>query len=393
MSTARESSKIALIDAVRTPHGTFLGPLADQSSVDLGTIALEGLFERTDVDPDLVDWVGLGHALGAGVGQVPARQAVLNAGLPPSTPATAINEASGSGLRAITLGVDRLLAGRREFAIAGGMESMSNAPFLVDGMRQGRRYGDTTLVDSMIYDSLWDVTEDAHMGELTEALVERVDISRAAQDEYALQSHQRAVAAIERGSFENELVPVHLDDTVLDEDDGPRADTTLDGLAKLSPAFESDGTITAGNASDLSDGAGVVLLGSEAATFDAGFDPLAWVVDYHVSYRDPKWFGMAVGDAVQGLLRANDLSVDDVDSFELNEAFAAQMVYVRERCGIPAEKLNPNGGAIALGHPIGASGGMLTTSLVHRMVDRSETYGVVGMSIGGGGGIAMLLRR
>jgi acetyl-CoA C-acetyltransferase len=324
---------------------------------------------------------------------VPARQVVLDAGLPPTTPATTINEASGSGLRAIALGVDRLLAGRHEFVVTGGMESMSNAPYLVYGMRQGRRHGDTTLVDSMIYDSLWDVTEDAHMGELTEALVERVDISREKQDEYAAQSHQRAVAAIERGAFANEIVPVPLGDDRFEEDDGPRAGTTAEGLAKLSPAFERDGTITAGNASDLSDGAGVVLLGSETATIDAGFDPLAWVVDYHVSYRDPKWFGMAVADAVQGLLRANGLSVDDVDLFELNEAFAAQMVYVRERCGIPAEKLNPNGGAIALGHPIGASGGMLATSLVHTMVDRSATYGVVGMSIGGGGGIAMLLRR
>ena len=390
MSAATE---IALIDAVRTPHGTFLGPLADQSAVDLGTAALDGLFERTDVDPDLIDWVGLGHALQAGVGQVPARQVVLEAGLPPSTPVTTINEASGSGLRAIALGVDRLLAGRREFAVAGGMESMSNAPFLLHGMRQGRRYGDTTLVDSMIYDSLWDVTEDAHMGELTEALVERVDITREAQDEYAAQSHERAVAAIERGSFDDEIVPISIDGDVVDEDDGPRADTTLERLAKLSPAFAKGGTITAGNASDLSDGAGVVLLGSETAALDAGFDPLAWIVDYHVAYRDPKWFGMAVGDAVQGLLRANDLAVDDVDYFELNEAFAAQMVYVRKRCGIPSEKLNPNGGAIALGHPIGASGGMLTTSLVHTMVDRNATYGVVGMSIGGGGGIAMLLRR
>jgi acetyl-CoA C-acetyltransferase len=390
MSAATE---IALIDAARTPHGTFLGPLADQSAVDLGTVALDGLFERTDVDPDLIDWVGLGHALQAGVGQVPARQVVLDAGLPPSTPATTINEASGSGLRAIALGVDRLLAGRREFAVAGGMESMSNAPFLLHGMRQGRRYGDTTLVDSMIYDALWDVAEDAHMGELTEALVDRVDIAREAQDEYAVQSHERAVAAIERGSFDEEVVPVHVGGDVVDEDDGPRTDTTLERLAKLSPAFEKGGTITAGNASDLSDGAGVVLLGSETAALDAGFDPMAWVVDYRVAYRSPKWFGMAVGDAVQGLLRANDLSVDDVDYFELNEAFAAQMVYVRKRCGIPAEKLNPNGGAIALGHPIGASGGMLTTSLVHTMVDRNATYGVVGMSIGGGGGIAMLLRR
>ncbi|SEO23549.1 acetyl-CoA C-acetyltransferase [Halogranum amylolyticum] len=386
-------TEIALIDAVRTPHGTLLGPLADHSAVDLGTVAVEGLFERTDVDPDLIDWVGLGHALQAGLGQVPARQVVLNADLPPSTPATTINEASGSGLRAIALGVDRLLAGRREFAVAGGMESMSNAPYLLHELRRGRRYGDTKLVDSMIYDALWDVTEDAHMGELTEALVDRVDISREAQDEYAAQSHQRAVDAREHGTFDDEIVPVPVGDDVLDEDDGPRADTTLEGLARLSPAFVEDGTITAGNASDLSDGAGAVLLGSESATLDAGFDPLAWIVDYHVAYRDPKWFGMAVGDAVQGLLRANDLAVDDVDSFELNEAFAAQMVYVRERCGIPTEKLNPNGGAIALGHPIGASGGMLTTSLVHRMVERGSTYGVVGMSVGGGGGIAMLLRR
>ena len=388
------SDEVALIDAARTPHGSFLGSLADHSAVDLGAIALDGLFERTDVDPDLVDWVGLGHAIQAGLGQAPARQAVLNAGLPKTVPATAINEASGSGLRAIALGADRLVAGSREFVVAGGMESMSNAPFVLGGMRKGRRYGDTELVDSMLRDGLWDLTTDAHMGELTEALVERVGMAREVQDEYALQSHQRAAAAVERGSFDDELVAVPLGhDGVLDRDEGPRADTTLEGLSKLSPAFTTEGTITAGNASDLSDGAGVVLLGSEVATLDAGFDPLAWVVDYHVSYRSPKWFGMAVADAVQGLLRANGLTVDDVDLFELNEAFAAQMVYVRERLGVPNEKLNVNGGAIALGHPIGASGGMLTTSLAHAMADRVATYGVVGMSIGGGGGIAMLLRR
>lgn len=389
------SDEVALIDAARTPHGSFLGPLSTYSAVDLGTIALEGLVDRTDVDPELVDWVALGHAIQAGAGQAPARQVVLNAGLPKGTPATTINEASGSGLRAITLGVDRLLASRREFVVAGGMESMSNAPFVLNELRQGRRYGDTQLVDSMIRDGLWDLTNDAHMGELTEALVERLDLSRDVQDEYAMQSHQRAAAAIERGTFDDELVPVPLGrgHDVLDADDGPRAETTLEGLAKLAPAFKRDGTITAGNASDLSDGAGVVLLGSESATLDAGLDPLAWVVDYQVSYRSPKWFAMAVADAVQGLLRANDLTVDDVDLFELNEAFAAQMVYVGNRCGIPSEKLNPNGGAIALGHPIGASGGMLTTSLAHAMADRVASYGVVGMSIGGGGAIAMLLRR
>lgn len=384
---------IPLIAAARTPHGSFLGPLSDHSAVDLGARAVDGLLERAPVDPERVDWVGLGHSIQAGAGQVPARQVALRAGLPDRTPATTINEASGSGLRAISLAFDRLVAGRREFAVVGGMESMSNAPFLVEGMRRGHRFGDSTLVDSMLRDALWDLQYDAHMGELTEELVEREDISREEQDEYAAESHARAVSATERGSFDDELVSVPVDGGVLDADDGPRSGTSVEKLARLPPAFADGGTITAGNASDLSDGAGVVLLGTESATFDAGIDPLAWVVDYHVAYRDPKWFGVAVGDAVEGLLRANDLAVDDVDVFELNEAFAAQMVYTRNRLDVPPEKLNPLGGAVALGHPIGASGGMLTTTLAYTMRDRGATYGVVGMSVGGGGGIAMLLRR
>jgi acetyl-CoA C-acetyltransferase len=387
---------IALVDAVRTPHGAFLGSLADRSAVELGTTALVGLVERTPVAPDRFDWVALGNAISAGVGQVPARQVVVEAGLPPSLAATTVNEASGSGLRAIALGADRIDAGRAEFVVAGGFESMSNAPHVLSGMRRGRRYGDATLVDSMIRDGLWDESYDAHMGELTEDLAERFDISREEQDEYALDSHRRAVAAIERGDFDDELLPVSADAAdggELRVDEGPRADTDLDRLAALRPAFREGGTITAGNASDLGDGAACALLGEAEAAREAGVELLARFVDYAVSYRDPKWFGMSVADAVESLLAANDLGVDDVDVFELNEAFAAQMLYVEQRLGVPREKLNPRGGAAAFGHPIGASGGMLTATLAYAMRDEGAERGVVGMSIGGGGGIAALLER
>jgi acetyl-CoA C-acetyltransferase len=386
-------SNVVLLAAARTPHGRLLGPLADVEAVTLGRVALGGLIERAPLAAGQVDWVGLGNAIQAGLGQVPARQVVVGSDLPNSTPATTVNEASGSGLRAVAMAADRIETGRVDAAVAGGMESMSNAPYLVPGMRKGRRHGDATLVDSMIHDALWDRQYDAHMGELTEELAQRFDISRDAQDAYALESHRRAVDAREKGAFDAELVEVPVDDDVVTDDDGPRPDTSLDRLAGLDPAFSPDGTITAGNASDLSDGAGCVLLASEQVAADAGAEPLARVVDYAVVYRDPKWFGMAAADAVQRLLRVNDLSVEDVDVFELNEAFAAQMVYVRDRLGIPADRLNPRGGAIALGHPIGASGGILTTTLAHTLADTDATRGVVGMSVGGGGGIAMLLER
>ncbi|WP_101294268.1 thiolase family protein [Halegenticoccus soli] len=384
---------IALIDAARTAHGSFLGSLADRSAVELGTTALSGLLDRTPIDAERLDWVALGNAISAGLGQVPARQVVVEARLPDDLAATTVNEASGSGLRAIALGADRIAAGRATFVVAGGMESMSNAPYVASEIRRGHRYGDVTLRDSMIYDSLWDANYDAHMGELTEDLAERFDISREAQDEYALGSHRRAVEAIADGAFDDEIVPVSVDGEEVDEDEGPRADTSEERLAGLRPAFRDGGTITAGNASDLSDGAGCVLLADAEAARDADLDPLARIVDYAVAYRDPRWFGMAVADAVEELLRANDLDVSDVDVFELNEAFAAQMVYVGETLGVPREKLNPLGGAIALGHPIGASGGMLSTTLVHAMVDEDASYGVVGMSVGGGGGIAALFAR
>ena len=383
-----------LIDGARTPHGSYLGALAERGAVALGATAISGLVDRTRIDPEAVDWLVLGNSIPAGVGQVPARQAGLRAGLPDSLAATTVNEASGSGLRAIALAADRIDAGRARFAIAGGMESMSNAPYLVPAsVRRGTRHGDLRVRDAMIYDALWDVGYDAHMGTLTEALVDRFDISRQAQDEYALESHRRAARSVDEGHFDDELVPVELDDGVLERDEGPRRETDLEQLGQLTPAFSADGTITAGNASDLNDGAGCVLVGSEAAAHDAGFEPMGEIVDYATAYRDPKWFSVAVGDVVERLLDANGLAVDDVDAFELNEAFAAQMVYVRDRLGIPDDAFNPRGGAIALGHPIGASGGILTTTLLYALRDFDGELGIVGMSVGGGGAIAMLVRR
>jgi len=384
---------VVVVDGARTAHGNLLGSLADRTATDLGLAVVEGLLERTGIGADLVDWVCLGNCVQAGVGQVPARQVVVDSELPDSCPATTTNEASGSGLRAITNAIDRIEAGRVDVAVAGGMESMSNAPYLVRELRGGRRHGNTTLVDAMIYDALWDVNYDAHMGTLTDRIAERFDISRAAQDEYAQRSNQRAGEAIDAGAFEQEIVPVEADGGLVTEDEGPRPETTAEDLAALPPAFGEAGTITAGNASKLSDGAGAVLLADAEAANAAGVGPMAHVEEYAVAYRDPAEFSLAVCNALRALFERADIGVADVDHFELNEAFAAQMVYVADELEIPVEKHNPLGGAVALGHPIGASGGILTTTLLYAMEHRDLDRGVVAMSVGGGGALALSLTR
>jgi acetyl-CoA C-acetyltransferase len=389
--TVRMTGEIVVVDGARTPHGTLLGSLSDLGPVELGRTALDGLLERTDLGSDDVDWVALGNAIQAGIGQVPGRQVVVESNLSNETPATTVNEASGSGLRAIALAADRIAAGRADLVVAGGFESMSNAPWILPDYRTGRRYGDVTLKDSMLYDSLWDVSLDVHMGEITEGLVEREGISREAQDEYALESHQRAADAIDSGRFDDEIVPVDVGGETVETDEGPRPDSTLSDLGSLPTPFREDGTITPGNASKLSDGAGVALLADAEAATDRGFEPMAELVDYAVVYRDPDRFNEAVGDVVAALLDRTGLEVDDVDAFWLNEAFAAQSVAVMDRHDIPREKLNPLGGAVAFGHPIGASGGMLATSLAYQLRDDPDVErGVVGMSIGGGGAIVAL---
>jgi len=384
---------IVIVEGARTAHGAMLGSLSEVRAPTLGAAAVEELLDRSGVDSTDVDWVGLGNAVQAGVGQVPARQAVVEAGLPDDTPATTVNEASGSGLRAIMLAADRIEAGRASVAVGGGMESMSNAPYLVRDHRKGRPHGNSELTDAMVYDALWDVGYDAHMGELTERLAAEHGVSRQAQDEYALRSNRHAAESIGEGVFDEELVPVEVDDRLVTEDEGPREDTSLDRLAGLPPAFREEGTITPGNASKLADGAGAVLLADAEVAAERGLGPMVHVEDYAVAYRDPAEFSEAVGDAVEDLLDRNDLGVGDVDHYELNEAFAAQTVYLRDRLDLPEERVNPLGGAVALGHPIGASGGILTTTLAHAMVREDHDYGVVGMSVGGGGAVAVLLHR
>ena len=382
-------SQVVLLASARTPHGSFLGSLSDVSAVELGRVAIDGLLGRANQ----VDWVCLGNSIQAGIGQAPARQVVIASALSDSTPATAVNEASGSGTRAITLAADRITAGNASFAIAGGFESMSNAPWILPGLRSGKRHGDITLQDSMILDALWDVSLDRHMGEITEGLVDRHHLSRSRQDQYALESHQRAARAIDDGRYTAEIVPVSTGEEVIDRDEGPRPDSSIEDLQSLPPAFRSDGTITAANASNLADGAGMVYLADADAAEKAGLEPVMRLRDYTVQYRPPAEFNEAVGDAIDTLLDQNSLTVEDLDACWVNEAFAAQSVYLMDRLGFTRDQLNPRGGAIAYGHPIGASGGMLTASLAHQYEQEGLTRGIVGMSIGGGGAIMTLWER
>ena len=386
-----------LLSGTRTPHGRLLGGLSDVSPVALGQTVVDDVLARADCPPERIDWVNLGNAIQAGIGQAPARQVTIGSSLPDETAATTVNEASGSGMRAITLAADRIEAGEISFAIAGGFESMSRAPGIFPQYRTGRRHGHSEILDSMILDALWDHSLDVHMGEIAERLVDRVgeryDLSRAAQDRYALKSHRRAATAQDSGDFESELVPVETPSGHVDEDEGIRPESTIEDLGALSPAFRAEGTVTAGNASSLADGAGVVVLASQDAAREAGMNPMLELVDTQVSYRAPEEFNEAVGDALDRLLLANDLAVDDVDAYWINEAFAAQAVYVRDRLEIPEDRFNPLGGAVAFGHPIGASGGMLVASLAFQLQESDENLGIVGMSIGGGGAIMSLWRR
>lgn len=390
-------SDIVLVEGARTPHGTLLGALADVSAVELGRTALDGLLDRVSIDGTEVDWVAMGNAIQAGIGQVPGRQAIVKSNLPNSTPVTTVNEASGSSIRTIALAADRIAAGRADFAIAGGFESMTNAPWVLPDYRKGRRYGDVTIKDSMILDSLWDVNLDIHMGEVAERLVDRVgdqyDLSREAQDQYALESHRCAADSIKSGRFQPEIISIETPDGLVERDEGPRPESTMEDLERLNPSFREKGTVTPANASKLSDGAGAMLLADREAAEDAGITPMLELVGYEVVYRTPDEFNEAVGDVVEVLLEQNDLATEDIDYFQINEAFAVQMVYLMERLGIPREKLNPDGGAIAFGHPIGGSGAMIATSLAYAMEADDLTYGLAGMSIGGGGAIMSLWRR
>jgi len=382
-----------ILSAVRTPIGKFLGELSELTAPKLGAVAVAEAVKRAGAKPDQIDEVILGNVVQAGVGQAPARQAALFAGLPDTIAAYAVNKVCGSGLKAVMLAAQAIKAGDANLVVAGGMESMSNAPHLLMGARKGYKYGDQTAVDSLVRDGLWCAFENCAMGDSAEYIAAKCGVSRADQDRFSAQSHQRAAAAWERGDFANEIVPVTLPKRTVSRDEGIRADSTAEGLAKLRPAFKPDGTVTAGNASQLSDGGAACVVASRAAAERLGTKPLARIVSYATSGVAPKDIFIAPVTAIQAALAKAKLTLADIDLIELNEAFAAQMLACGKGLGWDEAKVNVNGGAIALGHPIGASGARVLATLVHALQKRGLRYGLASLCLGGGNAVTMVVER
>lgn len=387
---------IVIVDAVRTPIGSFLGGLSSLPAHKLGEIAIKALMERTKVSPDKISEVILGQVLTAAQGQNPARQASLNAGLPKEVPAWGLNQVCGSGLRAVALGFQAIRNGDSEIVIAGGQESMSNSPH-AQHLRNGVKFGDVKLVDTMIHDGLWDIFNNYHMGITAENVAKKFGITREQQDEFSAQSQQKAGKAMEAGHFKNEIVPVTVPgrkgDTIVDKDEFPRPDTTAEGLSKLKPAFDKEGTVTAGNASGINDGAAVTMLMTRENAEKLGLKPLATIVNWAHAGVEPAVMGTGPIYAVKKLLAKTGWDLKDLDLIESNEAFAAQALGVNKELGWDTSKVNVNGGAIALGHPIGASGARVLTTLLHEMNRRDAKKGLATLCIGGGMGVALAVER
>jgi len=386
--------RAVIVQALRTPIGRFLGGLSTLRAPELGAHVVKSVVERSGIDPDLVEEVIMGNVLQAGVGQNPARQAALGAGLDPAVAAVTINKVCGSGLKSVMLAAQAIKCGDAEVIVAGGMESMSKAPYLLPQARIGQRLGNGKLVDAMIHDGLWDIYNDFHMGSTGELVSREYKVTREAQDEFAVASHQKAVAAIDRGDFKDEIVPVEVpqrkgDPTLVDTDEGPRRDVTLEGLAKLKPAFEKDGTVTAGNASTINDGAAALLVMSESKAKELGLEPLAYIDAYGTGGMKPEWVMMAPVKAVKDLMAKTGENIETYDLIELNEAFSSQGCALIKELEINPEKLNVNGGAVALGHPIGASGARVLVTLLHAMKKRKAKRGLVSLCLGGGNAVAM----
>ncbi|TBU75716.1 acetyl-CoA C-acetyltransferase [Pseudomonas daroniae] len=389
---------VVIVAATRTAIGSFQGSLADIPAPELGAAVIRRLLEQTGLDGNQVDEVILGHVLTAGAGQNTARQAAIGAGLPHAVPALTLNKVCGSGLKALHLGAQAIRCGDAEVIIAGGMENMSLAPYVLPKARTGLRMGHGQLIDSMISDGLWDAFNDYHMGITAENLVDKYAISREAQDAFAAASQQKAVAAIESGRFADEITPILIpqrkgDPIAFATDEQPRAGTTADTLAKLKPAFRKDGSVTAGNASSLNDGAAAVLLMSASKAEALGLPVLARIKAYTNAGVDPAIMGIGPVSATRRSLEKAGWSLDQLDLIEANEAFAAQALAVGQELGWDASRVNVNGGAIALGHPIGASGCRVLVTLLHEMLKRDARKGLATLCIGGGQGVALLLER
>lgn len=391
-------SNVVIVSAVRTAVGKFGGSLKDFNPGQLGSIVLKEALKYADFKGDNVDEVIMGNVLSAGHGQNVARQAAMAAGISQNAPSYTINKVCGSGLKSVILGAQSIMLGDAEVVLTGGMECMSQAPYIIKKARWGAKMGNDELVDSMIYDGLWDIFGNYHMGITAENVAQEYNVSREEQDEFSAKSQNKAESAIKDGRFKDEIVPIEIpqpkgDPTIFNQDEFPRFGTTKDILAKLKPAFKKDGTVTAGNASGINDGAAAVLLMDKEKAEDEGIEPLATIESYTSFGVDPKIMGMGPVHASILALEKADLTIDDIDLIELNEAFAAQSLAVIDELGLDQEKVNVNGGAIALGHPIGASGTRILTTLIHEMKRRNSEYGLASLCIGGGQGISMIIRK
>jgi acetyl-CoA C-acetyltransferase len=386
-----------ILSAVRTPVGTFNGAFADVPATELGQIVVAEALLRAGVPAEKIDEVILGNVLSAGLGMNPARQASIYAGLPDSVPATTVNKVCGSGLKSVALAAQAIRAGDAEVLVAGGLESMSRAPYLLQKARTGYKMGNAELVDEMILDGLWDAFDSCHMGITAENVAKEFEVSRHDQDEFSVRSQQLAGKAIAAGEFKREIVPVTVKgrkgDVVVDTDEHPRPDTTIEKLESLRPAFAKDGGVTAGNASGINDGAAAVVIASASRAEAEGWKPVARIKGYASVGVAPRIMGIGPAPATRAVLKRVGMQLSDIDLFELNEAFAAQSVAVARELAVPDDKLNVRGGAIALGHPIGASGARILTTLLHAMQDRDLSTGLASLCIGGGQGIAMVVER
>lgn len=391
---------VVIVSGVRTPVGKFLGSLSDVTATQLGAVVVREAVRRAQLKPEQIDECIMGNVVQAGLGQNPARQAALYGGLPPEVSAFTVNMVCGSGLRAVSLAAQSIRTEDAEIVVAGGMESMTNAPYLLPQARTGMRMGNGVVVDSMVRDGLWDVYNDFHMGQTAELIAEKYGVTREDQDAFALGSHQKAAAAWREGRFAAEVIPVELpakkkgqEPKRFEKDESIREDTTLETLRALKPAFKKDGSVTAGNAPGVNDGAAAVVLMSAEKARELGLKPMARIVAHATSGIDPKWVMMAPVNGARTVMKKAGWSVADVDLFELNEAFAVQAVAVTRELGIAPEKVNVNGGSVAIGHAIGASGARVLVTMMHEMIRRDVRRGVAALCLGGGNSVAMAIER
>ena len=385
--------EMVIVSAVRTPVGRFQGALSDFTATQLGAIAVREAVKRAGIDASAVDECIMGNVLPAGLGQNPARQAALRGGLANEVAALTINKVCGSGLKAVALAAQSVMTGNAEIVVAGGMESMTNAPYLLGGARKGFRLGDQKLVDSMVHDGLWDVYNDYHMGMTAENVAEKHGITREQQDEYALGSHRKAAAAWKAGYFDKEIVSVEIPQKkgtaiLFAKDESVREDTSIEALRALKPAFKKDGTVTAGNAPGVNDAAAALVVMSAAKAKQLSLKPLVRIRAQAASGVDPKWVMLAPVTGVQKVLQRAGWTKDEVDLYELNEAFAVQALAVIREAGLDIDRINVNGGAVALGHPLGCTGAKLTATILRELERRKARYGMVTMCVGGGQGAA-----